>query len=329
MSAPARLRSTPTRQLCLPSIGPEFGARPTSAPSAPLTSPPMTGSLGASLARTSAPPEKARASQAPSPGSGGNSDDSSASADPAGALLRTSLISALEARTGCSLTWKHSATPDGRTWWVLQTLARPTDVSGSGLSLPTPTAQQYGYNKGGAAGRTGQARESLTSMARHGTFPTPLAADAQCATKNGFRGNPSLYGMAKDNLWPAPRASANENRQTTTPSQRAGTHGMSLGAAVNAWPTPLAGNARSGKVLEATRDKNSRPLQEAAATEASGFLNPTWVEWLMGFPPNWTALSGSADSVALATESSRRMHESSAKRSARSRRKATSNLNKE
>jgi site-specific DNA-cytosine methylase len=40
--------------------------------------------------------------------------------------------------------------------------------------------------------------------------------------------------------WPTPRASENENRQTkASPSQLAGEHGWSLGAAVNhQWPTP-------------------------------------------------------------------------------------------
>jgi len=28
-------------------------------------------------------------------------------------------------------------------------------------------------------------------------------------------------------------------------------------------------------------------------TESGGSLNPTWVEWLMGYPPEWTALNAS------------------------------------
>jgi hypothetical protein len=41
--------------------------------------------------------------------------------------------------------------------------------------LPTPTASSYGTNRGGAAGRTGPARPSLATMARHGLWPTPGA----------------------------------------------------------------------------------------------------------------------------------------------------------
>lgn len=42
-------------------------------------------------------------------------------------------------------------------------------------------------------------------------------------------------------LWPTPRSSPNENRQTKpTPSQLAGEHGWPLGVTVNLWPTPVA-----------------------------------------------------------------------------------------
>jgi hypothetical protein len=123
-------------------------------------------------------------------------------------------------------------------------------------------------------------------------------------------------------LWPTPRASPNENRQTKmTPSQKAGKHGMSLCAAVNArqmWPTPtvngnhnrkgLSPNSGDGLATAVKREmlptptvndaKNStlppsqinRDLTVGATMRdgASGQLNPTWVEWLMGFPEGWT-----------------------------------------
>jgi hypothetical protein len=88
-------------------------------------------------------------------------------------------------------------------------------------------------------------------------------------------------------FWPTPRASANENRQTKlTPSQIAGTHGLSLCAAVNLFPTPTARDWRSGKASEATHAKNSRPLSE----QIGGSLNPQFVEWLMNWPINWTSM---------------------------------------
>jgi hypothetical protein len=50
--------------------------------------------------------------------------------------------------------------------------------------------------------------------------------------------------------------------------------------------TPTARDWRSGKASQATHDKNSRPLSE----QIGGSLNPTWVEWLMGWPLGWTDL---------------------------------------
>jgi hypothetical protein len=61
---------------------------------------------------------------------------------------------------------------------------------------------------------------------------------------------------------------------------------VSFEDAILMWPTPSARDWRSGKSSEATRQRNSRPLNEVAAP--SGHLNPRWVEWLMGFPDGWT-----------------------------------------
>jgi DNA (cytosine-5)-methyltransferase 1 len=37
-----------------------------------------------------------------------------------------------------------------------------------------------------------------------------------------------------------------------------------------------------------------RNLQGAPKEQAGGTLNPTWVEWLMGWPLEWTACDASA-----------------------------------
>jgi hypothetical protein len=52
------------------------------------------------------------------------------------------------------------------------------------------------------------------------------------------------------------------------------------------WRTPTARDWKSGKASEATMERNSRPLSE----QIGGSLNPTWVEWLMGWPIGWTDL---------------------------------------
>ena len=64
---------------------------------------------------------------------------------------------------------------------------------------------------------------------------------------------------------------------------------FALRHAVQKWlrcATPTARDWRSGKASQATMDRNSRPLSE----QIGGSLNPTWVEWLMGWPLGWTDL---------------------------------------
>ena len=52
------------------------------------------------------------------------------------------------------------------------------------------------------------------------------------------------------------------------------------------WPTPtICGNYN--------RKGASKTSGDGLATAVGGTLNPTWVEWLMGFPPGWTDLNHS------------------------------------
>ena len=50
------------------------------------------------------------------------------------------------------------------------------------------------------------------------------------------------------------------------------------------WTTPCAADAQGSH-----GGNNRRSLR----TDVAGQLNPTWVEWLMGFPPGWTDLNAS------------------------------------
>ena len=89
-----------------------------------------------------------------------------------------------------------------------------------------------------------------------GSLPTPTASNygSNQSASSGAVCRPSLTQMARQNKWPTP------------------------------WATPTARDWRSGKASPETMARNSRPLSE----QVGGTLNPTWVEWLMGFPPNWT-----------------------------------------
>ena len=99
--------------------------------------------------------------------------ESSARLDRLGLSLRTHLRCALEAQTGYSMNWKDTATPAGRSWWVLGMSSHPTDGTASGL-LPTPASQSQsgGVRWEGGAG----ARRMLKEVGLH-PLPTPAARD--------------------------------------------------------------------------------------------------------------------------------------------------------
>jgi hypothetical protein len=65
---------------------------------------------------------------------------------------------------------------------------------------------------------------------------------------------------------------------------------------VKRYPTPTArlGTPRGPQAKRYTDPRRSNDLDDAVAHHGdSGQLNPTWVEWLMGFPLGWTDLEPS------------------------------------
>lgn len=126
-------------------------------------------------------------------------------------------------------------------------------------------------------------------------FPTPRASDGEHGGPNqrDSRGNPSLAMAAR--LIPTPTTrdykdgSANACRNVPV-------NGL-LGRAVHFLPTPRAQSANgTGKSRIGHREDlqthAAKTTQEDNRTEArNGQLNPTWVEWLMGFPIGWTDLN--------------------------------------
>jgi hypothetical protein len=93
---------------------------------------------------------------------------------------------------------------------------------------------------------------------------------------------------AEHKLWPTPRANDPEKRgDFDIHDPRNG-----LPAAVRRWPTPRTPTG-GGQMERKTSGGGIRKLEDAVSKEEwynTGKLNPTWVEWLMGFPPGWTDL---------------------------------------
>jgi hypothetical protein len=115
-------------------------------------------------------------------------------------------------------------------------------------------------------------------------LPTPTAMPYG-SNKGGAHGRVgkdrlSLGTMAKKNLWPTPTVKWNHNRKGLSTRS-----GDGLATAVKRLPTPTTQDAHNnGGPAQGIR--NTPPLNSVAG----GPLNPTWVEWLMGFPTGWTGL---------------------------------------
>ena len=177
--------------------------------------------------------------------------------------------------------------------------------------LPTPTATPYGSNQGGAAGRTGKVRESLETMARNETWPTPTTSPALSASMEANikeaarlhpRGQDHLAARMASRMYPTPGASDGDKGIRTTAgaiNEVARWKGACLSAHVIAketWPTPAARDYRSDRASKEYSDKREEhPRGKTLAWKVTngtdpkhGALNPDWVELLMGLPPGWT-----------------------------------------
>jgi hypothetical protein len=141
----------------------------------------------------------------------------------------------------------------------------PDTCADAGSYLPTPTASTYGTSQNGCPG---DGRQSFKG-----------------------KGKPSLETMARRNLWPTPRASDIKGEGRGAAERRmANGAGCTLAGAVKIWPTPCARDWKSGRGHASRRSEHelSAVVERSSPT---GRLNPTWVEWLMGYRTGWTELS--------------------------------------
>ena len=129
-------------------------------------------------------------------------------------------------------------------------------------------------------------------------------------------------GASGCGLLPTPTAADSRSTCNATASRQPGSKhhsGVTLTDHVRLWPTPTS---RGWKDVTDPRtwnckedrdrfDQLGRAVFKDGTATGGGSLNPTWVEWLMGFPLGWTALDASE------TPSSRRSSRSSGGRSSR------------
>jgi hypothetical protein len=112
--------------------------------------------------------------------------------------------------------------------------------------------------------------------------------------KSGMTRNGVLFQQPD---WVRP-IDANESSLLHTPTATMNQMSPSMVARSGWWPTPRSSSAMADE-MATSLDRVNRigykaRLEEAVAMNGnpSGKLNPTWVEWLMGFPLGWTDLEG-------------------------------------
>lgn len=236
-------------------------------------------------AKTSALPEKAQGSPVQGPVFGTSSLGSFATYDRDGSLWKTSERSLLAESTPFSGKWPSSGMTRSGTAYRLAPLVPRTEGKESG-SLPfgTPTANEklataYQTPNMGERFRRRHGGNLLESVAHH-MWPTPSASGMPCEGTVRLCRQRWLDGHAT-----LEEASAIAGRDVRAKQ----------GKVPAMWPTPTVQDA-SNNGGPSQHKRNSLPLNAVAG----GALNPTWVEWLMGFPLGWT------DCGASATRSSRK-----------------------
>lgn len=182
--------------------------------------------------------------------------------------------------------------------------------SGTGLATaartwPTPTASEATRGRSTTTGGRSPGRTtSLTGQVNMWPTPTASLGDPR-------RGAPSKktaekrYRQGKRNLddavalWPTPTAQDAEQAGGRACIEK-GNRGPSLSYAAQMFPTPAARDYRSPNA-KSFEEWGGQQQGEQLPNFVGGLLNPTWVEWLQGWPLGWTAAAGPTESGAWGT----------------------------
>jgi len=205
-----------------------------------------------------------------------------------GSLPKMLLATSAWGSTMCWLTWKDRVTPGGRLLFQLAPSMPDTAEIESGSSEPTlwqtPSPAQ---GNGGQTSRGGDRIGELLLTGQAKMWPTPREQERH-------QGAEAVKAYAKAGM----RQPKTRNGKTRG---RGGTYDTTLTTAVVAmWPTASSrdwkdspGMAKTGTNPDGTERKRNDQLARRVYSEEeqpSGQLNPQFVEWLMGFPKNWTEI---------------------------------------
>jgi len=195
-------------------------------------------------------------------------------------LAKASKVSAAE----CGNRWPASSVrfdPATSSWRTAHCLWE------EGLPWSSVTLPAWGMTRSGSVYQHPTAERPIKGIAS-GLWATPTATDGQ---RSGTL-TPSMTGISlaqqikTPGRWPTPLASDAESAGGIACWQR-GKRGLSLNTAVRLeFPSPGFSDYKSGKGYDHGDKKQTPQLRHISG----GLLNPTWVEWLMGWPLGWTDL---------------------------------------
>lgn len=206
--------------------------------------------------------------------------------DPVGSLVRMLLESSRWRSTRCYLIWKASATPAKRLLFRLVPSMPRTEETAAPF-WPTVCATEA--RQGLQIRREGKkgTQQSLSTAVR--LWPTPRANDAEKRGEVSSDPRNGLPGAVR--FWPTPTAeqcgmTATTGGRPIEKSTKLSTQ-VYLAEQAKLFPTPTA---RDYKSPDTNPDSKRFSQKTELNSLVGGQLNPTWVEWLMGFPLGWTDL---------------------------------------
>jgi len=245
-------------------------------------------------AKTSAQQVKAQESKEINPQCGNTWQGSLARLDPSTSLWRTAQCSLLEDLELSLQTFPRWGSMQNGALYQLPMLVQTISVKEFGSEPNNETFFHTPNTTGLDGGSNG--RKALKKRLQ---LPTPDAS-ARGPTKDYDPTAKSQSGRTLQSYvkkWPTPQA-----RDHKGSSGRSNTgQELDLPTKVKLWPTPATRDYKGANSFKTTTEKISQgkrshmgqlpnAIMMGEQTAIGGTLNPTWVEWLMGWPLGWTDL---------------------------------------
>ncbi len=259
-----------------------------------MTYAPLTDDRGAALltwyledflARTFQPQEKAPALTAPAPASGEKCTELSMKYDRNSHSWKTHLCLWDEDLPESSVILPKSGTMRNGLCWERTMWEPRTSESASGylVWIGTPTASGKKRSEKFRVGNKLPNPYEFVEM-----FPSPLASDHKRRGPNSRQQGLSEFVR----MFPTPTSRDWKDSGSSQGNRKS----PNLGTIASRFPTPrtkgMCGGTGSFQQLKSLETQGIISSEERRQMTAGsgGQLNPTWVEWLMGWPLEWTAL---------------------------------------